>query len=105
MESQQYEYLDPDFLALMNEVARLGFEKHGPNSFHARRMAGDHTRSSRMTTAEIKRHSGEHFEAYEKGEKHDRLYTLKHQLAAVALNSMMEFFFANLKDETSEEQA
>lgn len=105
MPSNQYEYLDPAFLEALNELARLGFEKHGANSYHARRMAGDRTRSECMTVAEIMRHSKEHFEAYARGEKHDRLYTLKHQLAAVALNPMIEFFYANLQEEIPDGQS
>jgi len=47
----------------------------------------------------IANHSWNHFAEYLAGLPHDHFHTRKHQLAAVAFNAMMEFYFAGLEDE------
>lgn len=46
-------------------------------------------------------HANEHFRMAINGEIHDHFKTRKHQLAAVAFNAMMEFYFAGLETESS----
>jgi hypothetical protein len=55
---------------------------------------------ARNESAVIGRHARDHFDMYLAGELHDRFNTRKHQLAAVAFNAMMEFYYASLEDET-----
>ncbi len=90
-----FEFLDEEFLELMNDIGRYGEEKYGADIFHARSLTGDRSRSLKRTQKEeILRHVREHTTAYEDGVQHDHFYTLKHQLAAAAFNAMMEFYFS-----------
>jgi hypothetical protein len=92
---KQFEFLDQEFLELMNDIGRYGAEKYGAESFHARAQSGDRSRSLKRTQKEeIVRHVCEHVTAYENGIQHDKFGTLKHQLAAAAFNVMMEFYFS-----------
>lgn len=96
------EFLDADFLHAMNDIGRYGHEKYGENSFHHRALQGDRSRGTileRTSSEAILRHSNDHNNAYLAGERHDKFGTLKHQLAAAAFNSMMEFYFAGLERE------
>jgi len=97
----QHKFLIPEFLEAMNDIGGLGHAKYGPDSFQTRRLNGDSSRGalSRTTPEEIGRHACEHFGMYLRGELHDHFETRKHQLAAVAFNAMMEFYFAGLMDE------
>lgn len=99
------EHLLDEFLRAMNEIDQYGFEKHGEHSFQAHRARGDHDRegSSRLSSGGMAEHALHHFSAYLRGEKHDHFLSLRHQLAAVAFNAMMEFYFAGLESERSEE--
>ncbi|MDR3392458.1 MAG: hypothetical protein P4L77_12075 [Sulfuriferula sp.] len=92
------EYLIPEFLAAMNDIGRYGFEKYGPLSFQSRRLKGDASRGDlkRTTSQVIADHAREHFSMYLSHEAHDHFGTDTHQLAAVAFNAMMEFYFAGL---------
>jgi len=94
------DFLIAEFLEAMNDVGRYGHEKYGADSFHSRRVLGDASRGAlaRTSTDEIRKHAGEHFAMYQRGELHDHFGTLKHQLAAVAFNAMMEFYFADLAE-------
>jgi hypothetical protein len=96
--SQQYQFLDPKFLELMNDIGRYGFEKYAEDSFQARRLKGDYSRPEmeRVAPRAIAVHAADHFTMYLAGVKHDKFDTLEHQLAASAFNAMMEFFFAGL---------
>ncbi len=92
---KQYEFLDEDFLELMNDIGRYGSEKYGAESFHARAQTGDRSRSLKRTQKEeIMRHARKHTVDYENGVQHDKFNTLNHQLAAAAFNTMMEFYFS-----------
>lgn len=95
------EFLDPKFLAAMNEIGRYGHEKYGAQSFHHRALKGDRSRGEldRTQAETIAGHANEHFLAYLEGTPHDHFGTRRHQLAAVAFNAMMEFYFAGLGDE------
>jgi hypothetical protein len=92
-----YSFLNKKFLEAMNDISRHGFEKHGENSFEAKRRRGDLTRSDkRHETEEIQFHAREHFSDYAHGIQHDHFHTLVHQLAASAINCMIEAEFAGL---------
>jgi len=96
-----FEFLNAKFLEAMNDIGRYGNDKYGKDSFHQRQKHGDRSRGSlhRTKTEIIALHADEHFQMYRRGELHDHFDTRKHQLAAVAFNAMMEFYFAGLEDE------
>lgn len=86
--------LDMDFIKIMNALGEYGSQKHGDQSFQARRIRGDSREGyDRMKTSELARHAREHFDAYMRGEVHDHFGDLDFQLAAVAFNAMMEFYY------------
>lgn len=89
---EPYPYLNPLFLEAMNDIARLGLQKYGENSFqHRVHVLGQKDRwMDRVTVDAIFEHSGDHFADYIAGIPHDVFHTLQHQLAAVAFNAMME---------------
>jgi len=91
-----YPFLSPEFLTVMNDIGRHGWEKYGLASFHARRSASNRERDERTTTAENQKHAAEHFAEYAAFKVHDKFRTDQHQLGAVAFNAMMEYFFARL---------
>lgn len=96
----QYQFLDYTFLKAMNEIGQYGHVKYAEESYHHRATLGDRSRGSDRTSSQaLADHAGEHFQMYLRGELHDHFRTRRHQLAAVAFNSMMEFYFAGLKDE------
>jgi hypothetical protein len=97
----QYEFLNAKFLEAMNQIGRYGNDKYGKDSFHQRAKIGDRSRGSlaRTDSEVIANHSWNHFAEYLAGLPHDHFHTRKHQLAAVAFNAMMEFYFAGLEDE------
>lgn len=101
------QYLFQPFLELMNQIGQYGHEKYGPLSFHARALQGDFSRGDhpRTEAAEILRHAKEHAEMYLRGELHDHFATREHQLAAVAFNAMMEFYFSRQNAHTREASA
>ncbi len=96
-----YEFLDPRFLAAMNEIGQYGFQKYGDRSFQHRMANGDTSRGDmeRTTPAAITTHAAQHLTDYLAGLPHDHFGTKEHQLAAAAFNAMMEFYFAGLADE------
>ena len=99
-------HLLDEFLRAMNDIGRYGEEKHGERSFQFRRLKGDNSRgddSARCSSEAIASHARGHFEAYLRGERHDKFDSLRHQLAAVAFNAMMEFYFAGLEGERDAE--
>lgn len=93
--SGPHEYLIPEFLSAMNDIGRYGHQKYGEASFQHRRVAGDKSRGGMRRTQpqSIADHAREHFSMYLNHVPHDHFGTDKHQLAAVAFNAMMEFYF------------
>ena len=85
-----YEFLNPDFLELMNDIGRLGHEKFGADAIES---SGDRTRKLPRHQANML-HAYRHIANYEDGVKHDHFGDLKHQLAAVSFNCMIEFWFS-----------
>jgi hypothetical protein len=77
----------------MDDIGRHGHEKYH-DVITSQRKDG-----ARWTPEAIASHSAEHFQMHIRGELHDHFQTRKHQLAAVAYNAMMEFYFAGLEEE------
>ena len=98
---EQFEFLMSDFLDAMNDIGRYGQEKYADQSFHARRLSNNRVRDVRTTSIVIAEHARKHFEMHLRKEPHDKFLTHKHQLAAVAFNAMMEYYFARLDEEGS----
>lgn len=99
-------FLNEKFLQAMNEIGEYGHQKYGENSFHARAEKGDKSRGvlGRCESEAIWGHACDHFAEYMDGVKHDHFVTRRHQLAAVAFNAMMEFYFAGLEDEADQHE-
>jgi folylpolyglutamate synthase/dihydropteroate synthase len=99
--STQYDFLNAKFLEAMNDIGRYGNEKYGKDSFNQRAKAGDRSRGTlaRTNPEVIINHAHNHGAEYLSGVLHDHFHTRKHQLAAMAFNAMMEFYFAGLEDE------
>ena len=106
-EEKKYEFLNEAFLETMNDIGRYGNEKYGKESFHQRALKGDKSRGDlftcRTSSEAILDHAVGHVILYEDKAKHDHFGTLGHQLAAVAFNAMMEFYFAGLEEEKNED--
>lgn len=96
-----YQFLLPQFLSDMDDIGRYGHEKYGKFSFHHRRELGDNSRGDhpRTTPEAIAEHAGDHFKMHLAGTLHDHFGTRRHQLAAVAFNAMMEYYFSGFEDE------
>jgi hypothetical protein len=94
-------FLNAKFIEAMNDIGRYGHEKYGEESFHYRASLGDTSRGSlsRTQSEEIAEHAAAHFRMHIDGILHDHFQTRRHQLAAVAFNAMMEFYFSGLEDE------
>jgi hypothetical protein len=88
-------FLIPGFLQAMNEIGAYGFDIYG--ELPQRRY--HHRNPERVTSAVIAEHAKQHFSDYLADVPHDHFQTRKHQLAAVAFNAMMEFYFAGLENE------
>lgn len=87
-----FENVIPEFIERMEEIGKLGLEKYKENSFqHKKIFEGE--RNGRQVSGENARHSEEHWKEYLLGVPHDHFKTLEHQLAAVAFNAMMEYYF------------
>lgn len=94
----RWNFLIDSFLEAMNDIGRYGYEKYGSDSFQARRLNGDNSRGPmrRCQSQIIADHAREHFSMYLNHDAHDHFGTDRHQLAAVAFNAMMEYYFAGL---------
>ena len=86
-----YEFLNPDFLELMNDIGRLGHETFGADAFE---VAGSKRQIARHMKSAILRHAHQHLWLYEDGVKHDKTGNLQGHLGAVAFNAMLEFYFS-----------
>lgn len=94
-----YPHLAEDFLHAMNEIGKLGADKHGEDSFQARRSRGaGRAGYARIGREQIVAHAIRHLVDYQTGVKHDYFDDLHHQLAACAFNAMMEFYFLTLEE-------
>jgi len=89
-----FPFLIEEFMQAMNDIGKYGFEKYGKDSFQSRVQIGDNSRyMNRVEAAVILAHAKEHIDSYLLKIPHDHFGDLKHQLAAVAFNAMMEFHF------------
>jgi len=91
------QFLSEKFIEAMNDIGRYGHEKYGED----RAIAGDTSRGTlaRWESEVIRDHAAAHFQMHIDGTPHDHFKTRRHQLAAVAFNAMMEFYFAGLESE------
>lgn len=81
----RYDALNHNFLKLLAEIAKYAGDKYGsPEQYAAARLTGEKSPIN---------HIYEHLRAYQNGEMHDHFGTMRHQLAAVAYNAMMEFLY------------
>lgn len=87
------EYLFKPFIDAMNEIGQYGYDKYQENSFQSQAARGVVERIPRQASETIASHAAAHFEEYLDGIKHDHFDTRGHQLAAVAFNAMMEYYF------------
>jgi len=87
----KYEFLDESFLALMNDIGRLGHEKFGADAFE---VSGTNRKIPRHQKDEIIIHAYDHLRDYDHGVPHDKLNTTRAHLAAAAFNAMLEFIFS-----------
>lgn len=89
--AKQYEFLNHDFLALMNDIGRLGHEKFGADTIE---VAGGGRKIERHQKDAIIYHARGHLTNYLLGVKHDELGTTRAHLAAAAFNAMLEYYFS-----------
>jgi hypothetical protein len=94
----QFSHLLHSFLIAMEEIGAYGAEKYASTDFLVRAKEGDYRRSSRTQPLALANHATNHFHQYLGENLHDHFGTLKHQLAAVAFNAMMEYHFARLEE-------
>jgi hypothetical protein len=87
----QYEFLNPEFLALMNDIGRIGHEKFGADAIE---VSGHSRNIARHQKEEIINHAHSHLLCYAYGKPHDKLGTSQAHLAAAAFNCMLEFWFS-----------
>lgn len=81
----RYDALNWEFIKLLAEIAKLAEEKYGsPEQYTNGRLEGEKSPVN---------HIGEHLRMYIAREPHDHFGGLKHQLAAIAYNAMMEFHY------------
>ena len=107
MADPNYQFLVAEFLVAMNDIGQYGSEKYGEDSFQARQLKGDSSRGPMIRTQAhvIAAHAMNHFNDYLHETPHDHFGTMRHQLAAVAFNAMMEFYFSGLADGQPEKEA
>jgi hypothetical protein len=87
----KYEFLNENFLTLMNDIGRIGHERFGADAIE---VTGGKRQIERHQKDAILVHAAEHLVDYKLGIPHDKLGTLQAQLAAAAFNCMLEFVFS-----------
>lgn len=80
----RYHSMDWEFWRLMAEIADYGDAKHGEGNWKKHKATGDQLPIN---------HAADHIRLYLEKIPHDHFGTLKHQLAAVAYNAMMECYW------------
>ena len=92
--AQEMEYVRPEFVLLMEEILAYGHRKHASESFQSAVLAQDfQRRGDRLSSNTILHHIHAHALDYEQRIPHDHFSDLAHQLAAIAVNAMMECYF------------
>lgn len=98
LKKPRHQYLVASFIKTMDEIGAYGARKYASTDFLERAKDGDFQRSGRTQPLELANHATNHFHQYLGENLHDHFGTLKHQLAAVAFNAMMEYHFARLEE-------
>ena len=80
-----YQALNWNFIKLMAEIANYAADKYG--------SAEQYTNGRLEGQRSPLNHIAEHMRAYMARECHDHFEDLDHQLAAIAYNAMMEFYY------------
>lgn len=80
-----YNKLNWDFLKMMAEIAHYAEEKYG--------AAEQYTGAELVGEKSPMNHMAEHMRQYLVGEPHDRYGKVEYQLASIAYNAMMEFYY------------
>ena len=81
----RYDAINPDFLKALARIGNYAAEKYGSwEQYTAARLEGDKSCIN---------HIYEHLRQYQLGEVHDKFGNLKMQLAAIAYNAMMEWYY------------
>ena len=87
-------YVRPEFVLLMEEILAYGHRKHASESFQSAVLTQDfQRRGDRLSSNTILHHIHAHALDYEQRIPHDHFSDLAHQLAAIAVNAMMECYF------------
>lgn len=80
----RYDILDEGFLHAMAEILALGAAKYGDYNWQQSRLTGEKGPIN---------HIYDHLRQYRQEIPHDVFPDLEHQLAAVAVNAMMEYWY------------
>lgn len=80
----RYDLLDKRFFHLVAQIAHYGAEKYGDKNWQKSRLVGGKSPIN---------HIYDHLRQYDLGMMHDKFQSLGHQLAAIAFNAMMEFYY------------
>jgi len=88
----RYDVLYWNFIHAMAEIGHIGAEKYGDLNYQQSKLRRDKSPVNHMAN---------HLRQYINGEKHDKLGDRKYQLAAIAFNAMMEFYYSENKDASS----
>jgi hypothetical protein len=83
----RYDILDVDFLELMAKIASYGAKKYGDLNWHKSRLEGEKGPMNHIMDHAIKYIQGVPYDHPEVGSD------VKIQLAAIAFNAMMEFYY------------
>ena len=98
-ETDELSKIYEDFFNIMLELLEYGEEKHKENSFQQIVLKPDFKRTQRLSKDEIAYHLVTHYREYAQGKPHDKFNDLEHQLAAVAINAMMEYVISKKERE------
>lgn len=79
------------FFKMILDLLNWGEEKHKEDSFQQLIKLENFERTFRLNSSELASHSVKHWHNYLDGEVHDHFKTLEYQLAAAAVNPLMEF--------------
>jgi len=92
MDSLEEDY--QEFFQLILDLIVLGEQKYSVDSFQTKIIRGDITRTERLSAEVLEDHSATHYDEYQRGVLHDHFHDLQHQLAAVAVNPLIEYILA-----------
>ena len=87
----KFEFLNTDFLQLVEDVMRYGQEKYGSSALNPAKPPARRPDRERCTRSGLLQHASGHEALYARGVPHDHFGTREHQLAAAVANLMIEF--------------